>query len=1503
MSPDSVSERLAQARQELADARRGAAQARAAVLTSDANLQRLSRTRASDDQRVTDAAQERQSRIDALGAAAARERSARAAVDETLAEFLSADTATTEVDKLSAAFPIVLLPIRIETRFGQDDTGGGVLKVRIYPDELMADTHEPPLTEQERAAGIQFWRDGWAAERERDAWRALVTLLPSPRAAWVARVLTPVNVADRPAAAPIFPDVELRPHSWTRAAEARVLPDRWMAIAYRGHTEQRRAFGLPIQEPLALTLSPITDDEVDTSTVEIANDGLRLDADVAWTVDFDRAVQVGMGLTMPLDAALASSGIDRLIVTGVKASLPPDQTADRLVELLDAHHYGRGLAFLRQGTPTNNTTDAPSAFPPVDSDGALSFAVERGGVLTAPESNGTLFARAIGVPEAVVAHVEGSDLHEQPNARAMNSALWPATWGYFLDQLMDPVLSDEAVRTGRAHFVTHVRGRGPLPAFRTGATPYGVLPVSSLARWTPPPDMGGAEPHLIALLRNLRGIWMEQVRHVPRVGGSDDPNADLLGTLGMDASAREVRARPMLGPQVQNTLFAALNLQPQHWQTALLAIAHDVMGRIGHSEWNPRISQMTFADQAHLVRSPFVAPPPLSESEPLQPFNYISWIRRASITELREEDFPAGVGRPSALLYYLLRHAALRLYGDVATKVAIRHNAAVPADLRDAELPGVEVGGHRQSTVWERLDRKIPNVTGNVKLGDFLLGDHQSPDSREVRAFRTALVQLENLPTAELERLFTETLDACSHRLDTWITSLAGKRLGELRQQQPLGSHLGAFGWVEDLRPDPHRPGIEPAAIGGFVHAPSSSHAAAAAILRNAYLAHSGQAAERYAIDLSSTRVRGALELLDAVRQGQPLGAVLGYRFERGLHEGHRPLRLEKYIDPLRRLFPLVADKAGDSGEPAESIAARNVVDGLLLRAAFQKGTIPFGQNGLPAGGDDRLAIEAELRLLERAVDAVADLLTAESVFQIVRGNSAKAASVLDAVGQGLRPPESEIALQPRGGTTSTHRMAIVLGGDPLSPDPWSDVPETARSAAEPHLDRWVGSLLGDPATVRCRLSFLDASHQPAVRPVALSELRLRPLDLLALTGTLDTDAPVSELDCRVAALAPDTATEVIVVYAADPAADPDVVRTFSDVLEVARAINAMLATSRALEPKDLLPPEEVQEADAADRMPAEAAVRATGAESALNAATNQLAAAVAASPVDRAGLDQALRAASSFVTSGGFPRTRNSGDALLAQATTVLAELSRRSTAAAAASDPIEKVRAVFGRDFMFLPRFRAVNSAEMDLALAQGPALVDDMAITKWMQQVSRVRTGLATWRHLSLLAGALGGPPLSLTLAQLPHAADARWVGLPFSSEEERPPSGRVSLMMHRAVTPASSGPWVGLLVDEWNEIIPRASEDTAVAFHYDDPGAEAAQTILIAVPPTQAANWDLDTLLDTLNETLDLAKLRAVDGELLPLGQLLPAIYLASNPRRDTVSTDLRAILQRSPGATP
>jgi hypothetical protein len=95
---------------------------------------------------------------------------------------------------------------------------------------------------------------------------------------------------------------------------------------------------------------------------------------------------------------------------------------------------------------------------------------------------------------------------------------------------------------------------------------------------------------------------------------------------------------------------------------------------------------------------------------------------------------------------------------------------------------------------------------------------------------------------------------------------------------------------------------------------------------------------------------------------------------------------------------------------------------------------------------------------------------------------------------------------------------------------------------------------------------------------------------------------------------------------------------------------------------------------------------------------------------------------------------------------------------------------------------------------------------------------------------------------------------------------------------------------LVLDDWDEIVPQKEVATGISFHFDTPGAEAPQAVLVAVPPTNAETWSLDSLVATLHETIDLAKMRGVDSELLGLlGQLAPAIYLAGNVENDAVST--------------
>ena len=103
------------------------------------------------------------------------------------------------------------------------------------------------------------------------------------------------------------------------------------------------------------------------------------------------------------------------------------------------------------------------------------------------------------------------------------------------------------------------------------------------------------------------------------------------------------------------------------------------------------------------------------------------------------------------------------------------------------------------------------------------------------------------------------------------------------------GIHIGAYGYIENLKPDRSKKSVAVHGLpdslktqtdiieyqnnAGFIQAPSLTHAATAAVLRNAYLNH-GRDNDRWAINLSSDRIRMAMNLIDGVRHGQDLSLI-----------------------------------------------------------------------------------------------------------------------------------------------------------------------------------------------------------------------------------------------------------------------------------------------------------------------------------------------------------------------------------------------------------------------------------------------------------------------------------------------------------------------------------------------------------------------------------------------------------------------------------------------------
>jgi hypothetical protein len=260
-------------------------------------------------------------------------------------------------------------------------------------------------------------------------------------------------------------------------------------------------------------------------------------------------------------------------------------------------------------------------------------------------------------------------------------------------------------------------------------------------------------------------------------------------------------------------------------------------------------------------------------------------------------------------------------------------------------------------------------------------------------------------------------------------------------------------------------------------------------------------------------------------------------------------------------------------------------------------------------------------------------------------------------------------------------------------------------------------------------------------------------------------------------------------------------------------------------------------------------------------------------------------------------------GDALTV-VRTVAATVETRRRDAAAAPTAEARARALLGDDIRLVPEFTvdAATSAGMRAAVADSRSgrpfrhLPYDFPVDTWLHGLARVREPLRAWEQVTLMSEAFGLAEPRLDPLQLPHHPDEPWLGLEFDGP--RPTDERLLYTAHFADADAAgfgeAARHRGLLLDEWTELIEEEETTTGLSFHYDRPNHEAPQAMLLVTPPQFRGAWLWADLVDALNETLDLAKLRAVEPshvESLPYATYLPATVMASQVRQLTIAADL------------
>ena len=1426
---------------------------------------------------------------------------------------------------------------------------------------------------------------------------------------------------------------ELKPESWSRASRTEVMPDRFVLVGFTDGIRFEQVFPSAVPNPLYLGPNPQNLE----SEMSAENDDLVMGADFDWIADFDKAIAVGMAMRVTLPEPFAGRGFDRLMVLGLRLSSAPADHKVLLEELIDNHRYSPdGMGFLAQGTPTNHTGDERSGFSTDDAEGDASFETETAD----PDIHATSdelekvdaqrLAEAWDVDLARLAPLANAGRRDVSQAKTINRALWPATLGYYLAELLELDPSD--IGRARTFFTQNVVGRGSLPAIRVGKQPYGVLVTSAFRRWQINPGVDGEDSSFLGQaherLTRVEDQWQQLVGQVAHVDAPGDSFANLLNILGLQATSVDFARR--IGTY-ENALwnlalfwsgvFPGSGSPIAQYFAEITSRAIALAGQLDLDlSPLPKLFGLLFSSNTTGITGPLIddvasaADEKWSETAQLprkyavgaEDRNYIGWLIGSDTDTLKRQQLVdldgAALPIPAALLYRML-HRSLSLSTYEATMDLYEGLQLVNADVRrEQDFTNVEAG--RTVTRWEFVEAPVNSVMPQISdtsaaIGDFLVtADPVTvPAAFTLQEVRDSMGRLETLSTAELERLFAEHLDLCSYRLDAWQTALFAKRLERLNLLRDQGNapkrgiHLGAYGWLENVRPAPQPAAVPIAEIpqslrengitvveqpdnGGYIHGPSINHAVAAAVLRNAYLTHADENnAERFSVQLTSDRVRTALSFLEGVRNGQDLGALLGYQFERALHDrsGINGENLDQFILAFRKQYPMVADKItpGDPNDAIEHKESFHVVDGYALLEAVliddPSLAYPYGVQGLPINPADGAAraIIAEVERLGETLDAIADLSLAEGVFQVTQGNYERAGAMLKALSEGNAPPEPEIVKTPRSGAVVHHRLAVHFatgaGSSPVT-SPWSG-PATPKSLAAPGLNRWLGELIGAPESLQFPVHYdLDDS----VTVVSLVELNLQPIDLVDLIGDQARRGEASdltELEARIdfafrrkrTAQDPNfdpsgRATIRFMSREGFPATD---IRTLFELLPLLRGLRKLIASSRPLGADDFtLPSEENTNANAADPkrwdlVALEAAFDQAAAG--LNSLLTELDTVLSAEPIDDDAVRDLLVSLSYYGLPGAFPKRQlliEQGQSTLAQGTTRHAQAVTlrtfgnlspaeigRLTVAGKAEIYQQAGALILGNGFRFIPEFQFKNRPELEAAQAFADHAEPDQSLLRFTQsrlKAAAVNSAVDDWRGLAVgewLAGvaAVRGQPgvldaiqthheafadqeLSFTPLQLPFDPKAHWVALEFPEvgadhlddpDVFVPRGDFVSLVRQFPANYSADAPQSGLLIDEWNETIPNRIETTGIAIHYNQPSTEPPQCLLLAVSPVVDGQWQWDDLVDTVMDTFDRAKRRAVEPDLLKptaYAQLLPAVLTTfTRPPFATISTDLAA----------
>ncbi len=1493
------------------------------------------------------------------------------------------DSRKKDFENLKKGIPVLMLPVRIETRFLPTKKPTS-LKIRVFPDRIFMNEHETKLTKDEYKSGKKFWKDlakfegsDNYEENRKQAWGWLVSIMGTARAAYVAQKTENKNI----------PSSQLREDNDYTVMTSKLLPDYWFVVGYKGSKRILETVSSAIDPDLCFSPNLQNAEEIPTD--------LSVDPAIKWMVDFDEAKNKGMGVEVSLTDDM-QNGFDKLYVLGIKikdkdANLTPKKAAKYFADTLNNHFYTEGAGFVPQGMPTNNTEEVNtgwSAFaedleavwhrsftekdtnktttPETDTDLTCSGAMipNNDTSISEKDKNYNILEQALGLQQnSILKSFEYREGFEQKAMQAMNTALWGVTLGEYLQSLLSTekksLLSSEEISYVQDWTQTYVKGGASLPTIRIGETPYGILPIQAADHMQPKDKY---EKKLFEILQKLSENWVENKSSAVQLTQFAQGSGAISDRL-LDLLSQQPNPVKFSGKQLSNNRSLIL-----FWYELIKMALFDKK----YSVLTETLQKYTTADlddlytktysSSSIEKSTYILVKAQIEAESKSVTNRGEkktitqgldildmlidvtedhYMRAKEInslipdmidTNLRKEiDDPQIVySRYKSEEDRLSSNSLITIKKDDGTTILPaqylsylkQYTKSLLNSRNDAGTSPLQGQGKPllYQLVYTAIGR-VSNDTPRTRLNTEAISPNQ-PKFKNLRAKRlnelvTALSILETLPEDQLELLMQQTLGLFGWRLDAWYGSMHSKRLQDLRNKKEAGLQLGAFGWVENLKPRSKTvTGNEISE--GFIHTPSLNHAKTAAVLRSGYQAYREEGTNTpFAVDLSSERMYTASWMFDAVRQGQDLGDVLGYAFERVLHEGKK----DHWVYPVREAVLSFTQEKSDPKSP--------VVDGLALYDLWAMDTqqtnfLKHLSKSEYSDGLDLKEVTPFINKLADMRDALADAAIADSVHSLVQGNTARAGATLTAVGQGdIAPPELNILKTQRKGMTLTHKVMMLMPAEKASNTVWAEEDNSLRTKLFTDTEHMLSSIIGDIKNIKFDVAYrLPDDTYIKQETISLADISkqdtrfsLGVLDVLPMLPT-DVETHNSAITEWIKLFLNANKPDNIPAEAEPYIEDTD---NTQDSLLLLMGWRDVLDKTRAIKIEDFMF-DSTEENIGTTSLPDEFITHLKSGVTTLRNLYKRTEFIANIHEQDGAlsfgGLSAAIQNIEEiFLTSMRFLLTENIPTFYHQDEKTVIqTAISEIRSIADKLTKRLEKIDNLVGEDNDFnaldnetlhkianiiighaSPSFSLIELSQMQATTWSNSIKRTNMRFENsetdsyvWLEKMQYVRPHLKCFSEALLTqdsAGFVDGGG-NFAVAQFPDIDGEKWTAMSLPQDKQIEGQGHrqsVLVLMPPHVTPAdfATGKMTGIMVDEVVERLPSNEEDTGIALHFDAPNSEPPQVMLLAMAP-ERKSWNFDLMLDTLKHSLDWSRMRGLDDEnITELDQHLPAVFAAKN----------------------